>query len=492
MKRIAAMLALVWACETVVPNQPPVVAGPIPDQEMGLGDTVVVDLDLVFHDPEDDTLMFTARSRGGVATAVNGSILGVAAVSAGVDTISVTATDPDGASATASARVTVVNRPPEVTSPIRDQRMFRGDTRTFDAVRVFDDPDGEPLTYSAMSSDTSTVRTEVAGSDLRIVAVTKGVASVLVSATDAAGAFAEDEFNVEIPNRAPRVRATMRKRRVAVETTVTLPLGDYFGDPDADELVYEATVTNQGALEVSVSNDTLFLDGLEIGEAAVSVTAADDDGAEVSQEFDASVVDSLARLWEDDFNRAGPGDDWRRGGDGSGSVRISDSTRLRVELAGGSDYSARARPFEVEEQWAVLTEVLMDDEDEDVCASVEMPVEHDDLRRWSLDLDWSFSVFEIHVRDRRGVWHLLYEGDYEFEYGEVYELGWRLEGDSMHVSIDGTTEASFDPVEDGEEWPADDITLPTNFRGVHLGVIPCGFSSAGAAEFDRVKVRGRD
>ena len=267
MKRITAMLALVWACETVVPNQPPVVAGPIPDQEMVLGDTVVVDLGLVFHDPEDDTLMFTARSRGGVATAVNGSILGVAAVSAGVDTISVTATDPDGASATASARVTVVNRPPEVTSPIRDQRMFRGDTKTFDAVRVFDDPDGEPLTYSAMSSDTSTVRTEVAGSDLRIVAVTKGMASVLVSATDAAGAFAEDEFNVEIPNRAPRVRATMRKRRVAVETTVTLPLGDYFGDPDADELVYEATVTNQGALEVSVSSDTLFLDGLEIGEA---------------------------------------------------------------------------------------------------------------------------------------------------------------------------------------------------------------------------------
>jgi len=118
------MLALVWACETVVPNQPPVVAGPIPDQEMALGDTVVVDLDLVFHDPEDDTLMFTARSRGGVATAVNGSILGVAAVSAGVDTISVTATDPGGAAATASGRGAVVQRPPAVTSALR-RRAWR-------------------------------------------------------------------------------------------------------------------------------------------------------------------------------------------------------------------------------------------------------------------------------------------------------------------------------------------------------------------------------
>jgi len=121
-----------------------------------------------------------------------------------------------------------------------------------------------------------------------------------------------------------------------------------------------------------------------------------------------------------------------------------------------------------------------------------MQVEHDDLSRWSLDLDWSFSVFEVHVRDRRGFWHLLYEVDYDFEYGEVHEAGWRLEGDAMHVSTDVTTEASCDPVADDEEWPAGDIKLPTNFRDVRLGVVPCGFSSAGAAEFDRVKVRGWD
>jgi len=431
MKRITAMLALVWACdgETVVPNQPPMVAGPIPDQEMGLGDRVAVDLDLVFHDPEDDTLTFTARSRGSVVTVVDGSILGVVAVSAGVDTISVTATDPDGASATASARVTVVNQPPEVTSPIPDQMIFRSDTRTLDAGRVFDDPDGEPLTYSAMSSDTSTVRTEVTGSRLQLTAVAKGMASVAVSATDAAGAVAEDEFTVEVPNRGPRIRAAMPRRRAAVDTTVTLLLGDYFDDPDSDELVYEATGTNPSVLDVSVSNDTLFLAGLATGEATVSVTAADDDEAEVSQEFDATVVDSLPRSWEDDFNREEPGGDWRKTGSGIGRILIEDEARLRVELTGGSDLSARARPFELDERWTVVTEVLMDDEDEDVCASIEMQVEHDDLSRWSLDLDWSFSVFEVHVRDLRGFWHLLYEFDYDFEYGEVHEVGWRLEGD---------------------------------------------------------------
>lgn len=492
---MTAILALVWACggcETVVPNQPPEVAGPIPDQEMGLGDTVAVDLNLVFNDPEDDTLIFTARSRGGVVTAVNGSILGVLAVSAGVDTISVTATDPDGASAIASARVTVVNQPPEVASPIPDQRMFPSDTRSLIVSRVFDDPDGEPLTYSAMSSDTSTVRTELTGSRLQLMALAKGMATVAVRATDAAGDFAEDEFTVEVPNRGPRIRAAMPRRRVAVDTTVTLLLGDYFDDPDSDELVYEATGTNPSALDVSVSNDTLFLAGLAIGEATVSVTAADDDEAEVSQEFDAPVVDSLPQSWEDDFNREKPGGDWRKVGGGNGRILIEDEERLRVVLTGGSNVTARARPFQLEEHWTVVTEILMDDEDGDVCATIEMEVQHGDLSRWSLDLDWSFSLFEVYVRDDDGVWRLLYEVDYDFEYGEVYEVGWRLEGDSMHVSIDGTTEASFDPVEDGEEWPAGGVTLPTNFRGVHLGVMPCGYSSAGAAEFDRVKVRGWD
>jgi len=82
MKRITAMLALVWACdgETVAPNQPPMAAGPIPHQEMGLRDRVAVDLDLVFHDPADHTLTFTARSRGGVVVVVDGSSLGVVAV----------------------------------------------------------------------------------------------------------------------------------------------------------------------------------------------------------------------------------------------------------------------------------------------------------------------------------------------------------------------------------------------------------------------------
>lgn len=491
MKRIMAVLALVWACETVAPNEPPVVAGPIPDREMGLGDTVAVDLNMVFHDPEDDTLTFTARSRGGVATAVNGSVLGVVAVSAGVDTISVTATDPDGASATANARVTVVNQPPEVTSPIPDQMMFLSDTETFNLDRVFDDPDGEPLTYSAMSSDASTVRTEVTGSSLSIVAVTKGMASVAVSATDAAGAFVEDDFNVEIPNRDPRIRKTIRRQPIAVGDTVTLPLGDYFHDPDSDELVYEATGTNPNALGVGLSNDTLFLEGLAIGQAAVTVTAADGGGAEVSQEFAAPVRDSAYQSWEDDFNRGNLGADWQKGGDGTGNARIKARTRLRAELTGGTDYGARARPFQLEKQWTVGTEVLMDDADQDVCASIEMDVAHDDLRRWSLDLDWSFSLWEVYVLDRKGVWSLLYQGDYDFEYGESYEVGWRLEGDSMHVSIDGATEASFDPVEDGEEWPGG-VTLPTNFRGVRLGVVPCGFSSAGVAEFDWVKVGGRN
>ena len=87
------------------PNDPPVVAHPIPDQELGTGDPpFVFDLtapDSVFTDPNGDVLLYQVSSSDpSVATAsISGSILTVVALSGGSATITVSADDGNGGTA---------------------------------------------------------------------------------------------------------------------------------------------------------------------------------------------------------------------------------------------------------------------------------------------------------------------------------------------------------------------------------------------------------
>ena len=85
------------------------VSGVIPEQTLSVGETAMVDVSSYFTDPDGDALSYTAASsNAGVAGAsVSGNSVTVTALARGVATITVTARDPGGLSASSPFAVTV-------------------------------------------------------------------------------------------------------------------------------------------------------------------------------------------------------------------------------------------------------------------------------------------------------------------------------------------------------------------------------------------------
>ena len=148
-------LAATQTFQSMVPNRPPEPAGTIPDQTAAVGETVTVDLSTYFDDPDGDPLAYAAASsNSGVARAsVAGSTVTITAVAKGTTSVTVTATDPEGLAATQTFQSMVPNQPPEPAGTIPDQTANVGETVTVDLSTYFEDPDGDPLTYTAASSN---------------------------------------------------------------------------------------------------------------------------------------------------------------------------------------------------------------------------------------------------------------------------------------------------------------------------------------------------
>ncbi len=131
-------------------NRPPEPVGVIePLMLVEGGPPVEVDVSGAFSDPDGDELTFAAESSDDrVATAtVSGVMVAIAPISTGSADITVTATDPDGLSATQTIAVTVEeqeNRPPEPVSVIAPLMLVEGGpTVEVDVSGAFSDPDGD-------------------------------------------------------------------------------------------------------------------------------------------------------------------------------------------------------------------------------------------------------------------------------------------------------------------------------------------------------------
>ena len=104
-----------------VPNRAPVAVGTIPDLELHVGDTVVVDVAPRFRDPDGDPLEYAIASSDTARVAVSGSgsVVAVWGAAVGSGTVTVTARDPEGLSAELRFVVSVPNRAPEAVDTIR-------------------------------------------------------------------------------------------------------------------------------------------------------------------------------------------------------------------------------------------------------------------------------------------------------------------------------------------------------------------------------------
>ena len=187
------------------PNRAPVATvSAIPPQSGETGETVQVDVSPLFSDPDGDALTYSAAtSDAAVADAsVAGSVVTVSLVGAGTATITVTATDPGGLSASLDAAVTVTqaNRAPVATGdPPGSLSLPAGQSvPPIDVSAFFSDPDGDQLTYTAESSNPSVVTATIEGSVLSLSLLAEGTATVTIVATDAGGLSLSRSFEVTV------------------------------------------------------------------------------------------------------------------------------------------------------------------------------------------------------------------------------------------------------------------------------------------------------
>ena len=281
--------------DVTVPNTRPVV-GSIPDRTVPRGSTDTETAAVTDGDSGDTHTVSANSSATGVATvSVNGKTLTVRALSCGAATMTVTATDDSGESNATSAakefRVTVPNSRPSVGS-ISDLTVSRGSTGTR-TVSVTDGDSGDTPAVSASSSDTGVATVSVSGNRLTVRGVSRGTATITVTATDECGASGSGEFDVTVPNSRPVVGSisdlTVSQGSTGTRTvTVT--------DGDAGDTHTVSASSDDAAVTVSVNGRTLTVRGVSRGSATIEVTARDNSGAtnatSAAVEFDVTVPNS--------------------------------------------------------------------------------------------------------------------------------------------------------------------------------------------------------
>ena len=276
-------------------NQPPVAVGTVPDVGLHQGETFTAPVDQFFSDPDGDSLAYAAVSGDTmvVTASMSGHIITVVAVGAGETTITLTATDPGGLSATQTANFTVaaVNQPPVAVGTVPDVGLHQGETFTAPVDQFFSDPDGDTLAYAAVSGDTMVVTASMAGTMITVVALAEGETTITLTATDPGGLSATQTATVRVVgvNNPPVVVEEIPHATIAVGDTLTLDVSGNFSDPDGDELAFTVESDDTTVATVSVDGSTVTVVGVAPGAAIVGVTATDPGGLSATQTFDVTV-----------------------------------------------------------------------------------------------------------------------------------------------------------------------------------------------------------
>ena len=281
-------------------NRAPEAVGTVPAQTLETGDSGSIDIVSYFSDPDDDALVYeAATSDGAVATAsVSGSLLSISAVSPGTVTVTVTASDPSGASVIQDIPVEVEqgNRPPQASGAIPGQTVEAGEAFTLDVSPYFTDPDDDALTFAASSSNSSVATASRVDSEVTISGQAPGTATVTVTASDPDGASAPQEIAVTVTarrnNRPPESRGDIPAFFLTAGESAEVDMSPYFSDPDGDALTYGATTSAAGVVTASASDGTLTLMAGSRGTATLTVTSADPGGLEAESSFSVAVVEA--------------------------------------------------------------------------------------------------------------------------------------------------------------------------------------------------------
>ncbi len=218
-------------------NEPPVIAT-LPAQTLQAGDApTTIDLSSYLSDLEQDALTVTATSAASsiAAVSVAGSTLTLTPNAAGSTTVTIIVTDRRGGTAISSLAVTVNaapagNNAPVVTAAIYEQVLTAGVTnaRTFDLSQLFEDPDGDILTFTALTQTTGIVSATISGNNLTLLPdATAGSTIVQITANDGKGGSTTYSLNVRNAPLAPNGKVEIRTKQ-GVKDPIVYDLASHF------------------------------------------------------------------------------------------------------------------------------------------------------------------------------------------------------------------------------------------------------------------------
>ena len=178
-----------------------------------------------------------------------------------------------------------------VINPIEDQNLDEAfGTQDIDLTNVFEDQDGDALTFEVVSSNTDVVTASTSGSTLTITEIGGfGSSTIIVTADDGSGITTSDEFSLTVNdvNEAPVVANAIDDQSTAEGFGTTgISYGDVFSDPDGDDLTITVSSSNENVVTVALSaNNQILINEVGVGESAITVTADDGRGGSVSDTF---------------------------------------------------------------------------------------------------------------------------------------------------------------------------------------------------------------
>ena len=246
----------------------------------------------------DDSTAWTAITGSGAST-TNHTVTGL--TNGTQYTFQIRAVNNRGNSAPATVTVTPkVNNPPTVANTIAAQTVAADATVTVEletaSSEVFTDPDGDPLSYTASSSDTTKATVAVAGSVVTVAGAAAGDVTITVTASDGKGGTQDAMFNVTVTAfTKPTVENPIADLKAAVNKEVSINLAGVFVDPNGDTLSYEVSSsdTSKAAVVLNIDNTVTVTTSNKTGTATITVTASDPDGNSVSDEFNVTVLAAL-------------------------------------------------------------------------------------------------------------------------------------------------------------------------------------------------------
>ncbi len=282
-------------------NKPPVAYEGIADQTVNIGQTVSLDLNSIFDDPEGDPIEeygFSQGDRRVIVGTVHPEAGRLTLRGAEVGTTFATVDARDSKSGSSSVgvtfRVTVTQPPrdpPRVVSAISDRVLELGDAIYVPVSYAFvTSPRYRVTRYDFLLRDPEVAMNSEISRDgvLKLEGSEEGRSWVSVRACNYVGCsnFSELSFVVIVidsdneRNTRPEVVGALLDRRLSVGETVSLNVSRAFSDPDDDAIVdYHYEMSNPRLASGSSISNTgiLILRGSKVGTTSVSVSACDDE-----------------------------------------------------------------------------------------------------------------------------------------------------------------------------------------------------------------------